>query len=109
MCEGQDTLNIDQKVLQHYRHQTGTEVILHLMERPPNSVIYDSYNLSLHKDLSLPELREPFYVSICFGQGVIWVGILCSVFYVFVFLCFGRVWFSIRDICLSLSLIGNHT
>jgi hypothetical protein len=60
--------------------------------------------------LSRPDLRETFYVSIWFGQGVIWVGILCSVvFYVFVFLCFGQVWFSIRDSCLSLSLIGNHT
>ena len=30
--------------------------------------------------LSRPDLREPFYVSIWFGQGVIWVGILCVVF-----------------------------
>jgi hypothetical protein len=44
-----------------------------------------------------------------FGQGVIWVGILCSCFYVFYFFVFGQVWFSIRDSCLSLSLIGNHT
>ena len=31
------------------------------------------------------------------------------IFLCFVFLCFYRVWFSIRDSCLSLSLIGNHT
>ena len=30
--------------------------------------------------MSHPDLREPFYVSIWFGQGVIWVGILCVVF-----------------------------
>jgi hypothetical protein len=30
-------------------------------------------------------------------------------FYVLLFLCFGRVWFSIRDSCLSLSLIESHT
>jgi hypothetical protein len=47
--------------------------------------------------------REPFYFSIWLGQGVIWLGIL--VFYFFV----GRVGFPIRDSCLSLSLIGNHT
>ena len=39
--------------------------------------------------LSRPDLREPFYVSIWFGQGVIWVGILCFDFYIFVCLCFG--------------------
>ena len=40
---------------------------------------------SLKLLLSRPDLREPFYVSIWFGQGVIWVGILYSDFYV---LCF---------------------
>uniref|UniRef100_A0A674CR17 Protein Wnt n=1 Tax=Salmo trutta TaxID=8032 RepID=A0A674CR17_SALTR len=38
-----------------------------------------------------------------FGRGVIWVGILCPFFYVFVFLCFGLVWLSIRDSCTSAS------
>ena len=52
-------------------------------------------------DLTLERL---FMSLFWFGQGVTRVGILCSVFYVFVFLCFGRVW-----CCLSLSLIGNHT
>ena len=61
-----------------------------------------------NKHLSSPDLRDPFYVSI-----LVWSGrelgwefyVLC--FYDFLFLCFGRVWFSIRDSCLSLSLIGK--
>ena len=61
-------------------------------------------NYSLKKVvMSLPDLREPFYLSLWLGQVVIWVGIL--VFYFFV----GRVWFPIRGSCLLLSLIGNHT
>ena len=53
--------------------------------------------------------EELFTSLFWFGQAVIWVGIICSFFYVFVFLCFGQGWFSIRVSCLSLSLIGTHT
>jgi hypothetical protein len=42
-----------------------------------------------------------------FGQGVSWGG--HSVFYVFYVCVYGRVWFSNRGSCLSLSLIENHT
>jgi hypothetical protein len=35
--------------------------------------------------LSHPDLRELFMSLFWFGQGVIWVGILCSVFYVLYF------------------------
>ena len=35
--------------------------------------------------LSLPDLRELFMSLFWFGQGVIWVGILCSFFYVLYF------------------------
>ena len=61
-----------------------------------------------HNCHALP--KESLFLSL-FGLVRVWfgVGILCVVFYDFVFLCFGRVWFSIRDSCLSLSLIGNHT
>ena len=34
--------------------------------------------------VTLELFMSPFW----FGQGVIWVGILCSLFYVFVVLCF---------------------
>ena len=53
--------------------------------------------------------------TLCMRQGFpyrpnpVGVGILCCGFYVFYFCVFGRVWFSIRGSCLSLSLIENHT
>ena len=49
--------------------------------------------------MSRPDLSSFFMSLFWCGQGVTWVGVLCS-------FC---VWFSIRDSCLSLSLIGNHT
>ena len=37
--------------------------------------------------LSRPDLREHFMSLFWFGQGVIWVGSLCSMFFDFLFLC----------------------
>ena len=37
--------------------------------------------------MSRPGRRERFMSLFWFGQGVIWVGSLCSMFYDFVFLC----------------------
>ena len=57
----------------------------------------------LSEELSRPDLREQFYLSIWLGQGVIWGGhSMFSFFFVF-----DLVWFPIRG-SLS-SLIGNHT
>jgi hypothetical protein len=50
--------------------------------------------------LSRPDLREPFYVCMCFGPGVICVGILCLVF-----LC---VWPSVVLNQRQLSIVVSH-
>ena len=50
-----------------------------------------------------------FLFSILVRPGCDYGGHSMSFFLCFVFLCLGLVWFSIRDSCLSLSLIENHT
>jgi hypothetical protein len=39
--------------------------------------------------MSRPDLRQLFMSPFWFGQGVIWVGILCSFFYFFVLAGYG--------------------
>jgi hypothetical protein len=54
--------------------------------------------------LSRPDHRDLFILYVWLVRVRIGWETLCSLF-----LCFGRVWFSIRDSCLSLYMIGNHT
>ena len=59
--------------------------------------------------LSRPDRRELFMSLFLVWSGCDLGGHSMFFFYVFVFLCFGQVWFSIRDSCRSLSQIENHT
>jgi hypothetical protein len=75
-------------------------------------LIYMSIHVAIRLEIELrcilfmsrPDRRDLFILYVWLVRVWLRWETLCSLF-----LCFGRVWFSIRDSCLSLSLIGNHT